>query len=133
MSYPNYEAYQGQQPTEDNGASPVGANQAQQTPIAQQPGMGQQPGISPHDDSSAFQGVGQGPPGTGQGGAPQAAGDGKTTLWYDAFSNKYPFNYVNTDRMGELEPWIDENFVRGIWMGMGEQVNVKMIRDKFSG
>jgi len=35
--------------------------------------------------------------------------------------------------MGELEPWIDENFVRSIWYGMGEQVNVKMIRDKFTG
>ena len=36
-------------------------------------------------------------------------------------------------RMGELEPWIDENFIRSVWFGMGEQVNVKMIRDKFSG
>jgi hypothetical protein len=36
-------------------------------------------------------------------------------------------------RMGELEPWVDEQFVRNIWYGMGEQVNVKMIRDKFSG
>ena len=35
--------------------------------------------------------------------------------------------------MGELEPWIDENFVRSIWYNMGENVNVKMIRDKFSG
>lgn len=35
--------------------------------------------------------------------------------------------------MGELEPWIDENFVRSVWFNMGEQVNVKMIRDKFSG
>jgi len=35
--------------------------------------------------------------------------------------------------MGELEPWIDENFVRSVWFGMNEQVNVKMIRDKFSG
>ncbi len=35
--------------------------------------------------------------------------------------------------MGELEPWIDEGFVRSVWYGMGEQVNVKMIRDKFSG
>lgn len=35
--------------------------------------------------------------------------------------------------MGELEPWIDENFVRSVWYGLGEQVNVKMIRDKFSG
>lgn len=36
-------------------------------------------------------------------------------------------------RMGELEPWIDENFIRSVWFGMGESVNVKMIRDKFSG
>lgn len=36
-------------------------------------------------------------------------------------------------RMGELEPWIDENFIRNLWFQMGEQVNVKMIRDKFSG
>jgi len=40
---------------------------------------------------------------------------------------------ANTRRMGELEPWIDENFVRSIWYNMGETVNVKMIRDKFSG
>ena len=39
----------------------------------------------------------------------------------------------NACRMGELEPWIDENFVRTVWYNMGEQVNVKMIRDKFSG
>ncbi|KAJ5108708.1 RNA-binding protein [Penicillium angulare] len=47
---------------------------------------------------------------------PQGSADGKTTLW-----------------MGELEPWIDENFIRNLWFQMGEQVNVKMIRDKFSG
>lgn len=35
--------------------------------------------------------------------------------------------------MGELEPWIDEAFVRNVWYQLGEQVNVKMIRDKFSG
>lgn len=39
----------------------------------------------------------------------------------------------NDVRMGELEPWIDENFVRSVWYNMGESVNVKMIRDKFSG
>lgn len=38
-----------------------------------------------------------------------------------------------TCRMGELEPWVDESFVRTVWFNMGEQVNVKMIRDKFSG
>ena len=35
--------------------------------------------------------------------------------------------------MGELEPWIDEAFIRSLWFGMGENVNVKMIRDKFTG
>lgn len=35
--------------------------------------------------------------------------------------------------MGELEPWIDENFIRSVWYNLGEQVNVKMIRDKFNG
>ena len=43
-------------------------------------------------------------------------------------------NYVDYGcRMGELEPWIDENFVKSVWFGMGEHVSVKMIRDKFSG
>lgn len=51
-----------------------------------------------------------------EGSSGSATGEAKTTLW-----------------MGELEPWIDENFVRSVWFGMGEQVNVKMIRDKFSG
>ena len=41
--------------------------------------------------------------------------------------------HLTLRRMGELEPWIDENFVRSVWFGMGYQVNVKMIRDKFSG
>ncbi|KAI9889737.1 MAG: hypothetical protein M1814_005036 [Vezdaea aestivalis] len=77
----------------------------------QQPSMGQpQPGTS----ESPFPGASSGEPGSA-GGAGQG-GDSKTTLW-----------------MGELEPWIDENFVRSVWFGMGEQVNVKMIRDKFSG
>jgi hypothetical protein len=40
---------------------------------------------------------------------------------------------LTVSRMGELEPWIDENFVRNLWFQIGEQVSVKMIRDKFSG
>jgi hypothetical protein len=40
---------------------------------------------------------------------------------------------ANNGRMGELEPWIDENFIRSLWFGIGHQVNVKMIRDKFTG
>jgi hypothetical protein len=40
---------------------------------------------------------------------------------------------ISAFRMGELEPWVDESHVRTIWYNMGEQVNVKMIRDKFTG
>ncbi|KOS20774.1 putative RNA-binding protein [Escovopsis weberi] len=41
----------------------------------------------------------------------------KTTLW-----------------MGELEPWMDENFIKGVFLSSaGETVNVKVIRDKNSG
>lgn len=57
---------------------------------------------------------------------PTAGGDGglapsstqfKSTLW-----------------MGELEPWHDENAIRGIWSSLGEpNVQVKVIRDKFTG
>jgi RNA recognition motif-containing protein len=52
------------------------------------------------------------PPGSGSpGDAP------KTTLW-----------------MGELEPWMDENFIKGVFLSAaGENVNVKVIRDKNSG
>ncbi|KAI9798623.1 MAG: hypothetical protein M1825_005047 [Sarcosagium campestre] len=101
--FPNYEFPQNQPGAEEAGGA--GAGQGQQ----QQPQMSQ-----PNDNSPApFQG-GSGEPGSG--GGPQHGGDAKTTLW-----------------MGELEPWIDENFVRSVWFGMGEQVNVKMIRDKFSG
>ncbi|KAI1300738.1 hypothetical protein EDD11_005961 [Mortierella claussenii] len=35
--------------------------------------------------------------------------------------------------MGELEPWMDENWIRGAWYSAGEAVAVKMIRDKFTG
>jgi hypothetical protein len=38
------------------------------------------------------------------------------------------------DRMGELEPWMDENFIKGVFMSAAhESVNVKVIRDKNSG
>ena len=55
-----------------------------------------------------------------------------STLLLCYYQNITFANYRHT-RMGELEPWMDEGFVRSIWFGMGEQVNVKMIRDKFSG
>lgn len=35
--------------------------------------------------------------------------------------------------MGELDPWLDEAAIRKIWSNFGENVNVKLIRDKFTG
>lgn len=67
-------------------------------------GMAFQNGTPPASDMSA-------PPSGGGQDTP------KTTLW-----------------MGELEPWMDENFIKGVFMSTtAEQVNVKVIRDKNSG
>ena len=54
-------------------------------------------------------------------------------LQYHVLPRHRQVHSLTTCRMGELEPWIDENFIRNLWFQMGEQVNVKMIRDKFSG
>ncbi|KAI9366865.1 hypothetical protein DFJ73DRAFT_6181 [Zopfochytrium polystomum] len=35
--------------------------------------------------------------------------------------------------MGDLEPWMDENFIKQLWYSLGENVTVKMIRDKATG
>lgn len=36
--------------------------------------------------------------------------------------------------MGELEPWMDEGFVKNVFSTVaGEDVNVKVIRDRNSG
>ncbi len=45
-----------------------------------------------------------------------SVGDSKTTLW-----------------MGDLDPWMDEQYVKQVWANYGEQVNVKIIRDRFTG
>ncbi|KAG9248523.1 hypothetical protein BJ878DRAFT_433150, partial [Calycina marina] len=107
-------------PSQQGQYAPDGGNGMSQGPPQQQQQMQQGP---PQPQQQQGQEGGSPAPFAQQGGAggPEgsggsAAGDVKTTLW-----------------MGELEPWIDENFVRSIWYGMGEQVNVKMIRDKFSG
>ncbi|TPX41134.1 hypothetical protein SeLEV6574_g06236 [Synchytrium endobioticum] len=50
----------------------------------------------------------------------QGAGDG-------GFSNN------STLYMGNLEPYMDEGWIKSLWYSMGENVNVKMIRDKFTG
>ena len=64
-------------------------------------------GTPPAGDMSAV------PPPAGAGGQDAP----KTTLW-----------------MGELEPWMDENFIKGVFLSAaGESVNVKVIRDKNSG
>ncbi|KAK4555870.1 hypothetical protein LTR86_007090 [Recurvomyces mirabilis] len=96
---------QGQFQHEQGGFGGQGAPQ-QQNPMGQQMDPNQQ-------QQGQFPGAQGGAPGGGPG---EPGPDSKTTLW-----------------MGELEPWIDENFVRSVWFGMGYQVNVKMIRDKFSG
>ena len=37
-------------------------------------------------------------------------------------------------RMGELEPWMDETFIKNVWSTVAnESVNVKVIRDRNSG
>ncbi|KAJ1569777.1 hypothetical protein HK096_001784 [Nowakowskiella sp. JEL0078] len=50
----------------------------------------------------------------------QAASSGsdmaRTTLW-----------------MGDLDPWMEETWIKQLWYSLGENVNVKMIRDKFTG
>ncbi|KAI8880638.1 RNA-binding domain-containing protein [Backusella circina FSU 941] len=35
--------------------------------------------------------------------------------------------------MGDLDPWMDENFIRQVWYSLGENVIVKLIRDKRTG
>ncbi|KAJ9668406.1 hypothetical protein H2201_001454 [Coniosporium apollinis] len=123
MSFQSYDTFQGQQGGEDTG-TPGGAG------VQQQQGMGQ-----PIESTAGqYQGGNMG----GAPGGPQG-GDSKTTLCVsfgeDTVSRCHveDTSLTSSDRMGELEPWIDENFVRSVWFGMGEQVNVKMIRDKFSG
>ncbi|KAN0075097.1 mRNA binding post-transcriptional regulator [Elaphomyces granulatus] len=103
MSFQNFETFQNQHLSADAVAA-TGAPAPADTTMTGQA-----------DPTSApYQGPTPGEPSNVQ--VPQQGGEGKTTLW-----------------MGELEPWIDENFIRNLWFQMGEQVNVKMIRDKFSG
>lgn len=35
--------------------------------------------------------------------------------------------------MGDLEPWMDENWLRQLWLSCGYMVSVKMIRDRSTG
>lgn len=124
MSFSNYDNFQGQPPAEDGGAPGAAGSQSQTSQMQQS-----------MEGSGQFQGAAPGAPGGP--GVDQQGNDSKTTLWYEnstlyVDTRTFHANYYRI-RMGELEPWMDEGFVRSIWFGMGEQVNVKMIRDKFSG
>jgi hypothetical protein len=35
--------------------------------------------------------------------------------------------------MGELEPWMDETYLRQLWLSLGEQVSIKLVRNKATG
>ncbi|KKK26193.1 mRNA binding post-transcriptional regulator (Csx1), partial [Aspergillus rambellii] len=127
MSFQNFDSFQNQHPAADAAAAAPGAPASADTTMTGQadPTTGQFQGPAPGEPTA--------PAGSQQG------NDGKTTLWYAPFQQAppdppgYKYLIVFDRRMGELEPWIDENFVRNLWFQMGEQVNVKMIRDKFSG
>lgn len=127
MSYQNFGDGNGQpqQGAEEQGGYGAPGGMQQQHQMGQQMDPTQQ-----NQFSSAPQSGGPGGPGAG----PPSAGDQKTTLWYGNVMFELPrYKLTIILRMGELEPWIDENFVRSVWFGLGYQVNVKMIRDKFSG
>lgn len=64
----------------------------------------------------------------------------KTTLWYKR-SNTYSllilFLFWGTNtfflfRMGDLEPWMDEQYISRIWFHLNANVIVKVIRDKLT-
>ena len=143
MSYQGYENYPGQQGQQDPGAAgPGGPPQQDPSQMGAQMMGGEGAQFPPANN-------GQAPASAG----PPQDGEQKTTLWYvPAFPTSFQTFVAAPDaarelvsnnqkrgfadrayRMGELEPWIDENFIRSVWFNMGEQVNVKMIRDKFSG
>lgn len=107
----SFDPNQGGQFNPENGGLQQGGPPQGMTPQQQQQQQGGMPPQQQQEGGSPAPFAQQGPEGSGS-----VSGDAKTTLW-----------------MGELEPWIDENFIRSVWFGMGESVNVKMIRDKFSG
>lgn len=57
-----------------------------------------------------------------------------TTLWsVDSFSVFVCMCHDRTnpfDRMGDLEPWMDEMYLQKLWLSLNVSVMVKVIRDK---
>lgn len=52
---------------------------------------------------------------------------------YYSYNQSFDDNSKNTLWMGELDPWLDEPSIKKIWAAFGETVNVKLIREKFTG
>jgi len=97
-----------------NGIPPVSGAEA--APNNTAPTNGGVPGMQPTNGSGGDMNTYPPPPAmpVNPGGQTDAP---KTTLW-----------------MGELEGWMDESFIRGVYAHMmQEQVNVKVIRDKATG
>lgn len=69
---------------------------------------------------------------TGASTAPSSGSSATPAIFIDGVNASDP-NVKNTLWMGELEPWLDENAIKKIWSVYGENVSVKLIRDKFSG
>lgn len=59
----------------------------------------------------------------------------KATLWYiyTLYVTKLMYILIYNDRMGDLEPWMDESFLKQLWNSYGEPVIIKLIRDKRTG
>lgn len=130
MSFQNFDSFQNQHPSADAAAAAApGAPATADTTMTGQT----------DPTTGSFQGPAPGEPSAAP--VAQQGNEGKTTLWYawPRSSRSCTYSEIRvlfcwpSFRMGELEPWIDENFIRNLWFQMGEQVNVKMIRDKFSG
>lgn len=124
MSF-SYEPFQAQQPQQDGSGTRPGPPPEQDATMV---------GQMPDNSAQQFQGGNSGDPVSA--GGQREGGDAKKTLWYvvtSPLTDVFLLQAYNLFRMGELEPWIDENFVRSVWYNLGESVNVKMIRDKFSG
>ncbi|KAI9143924.1 hypothetical protein BKA69DRAFT_58162 [Paraphysoderma sedebokerense] len=106
MAYPYDPSQYAQPPFQQQPANPVLINPAAnpQQPIHQQAGS---PPTQPQNPQNNAQNLPSLP-----GANPDIA---RSTLW-----------------MGELDPWMDENWLRQLWYSYGEEVSVKMIRDKFT-
>lgn len=40
---------------------------------------------------------------------------------------------THVKRMGELDPWMDDNYLRQLWWSMGQEVTCRISIDKYGG